>query len=274
MSKRRLPRPAFLAVCVFALVAAVAARYYLTMPVEEDTGAPPAVVETKVQPEDINDILNTGTKLYSQVNEELVIRDFFRDRTGGVFVDVGCAWPIYCSTTYYLEKHLNWTGIAIDALEYYRPLWEEKRPNTKFFAYAVTDHSGDRLKFYAAPMAWGLSSLSQEHVESWDIKPAETEVETITLNDLLDKNGITKIDFLSMDIEGSEPGALAGFDIERFGPSLVCIEMLEENKQPLTEYFTAHGYERIDRYLEHDSYNWYFTPAGKAPPEEDAPSAE
>ena len=61
------------------------------------------------------DILGTEKKRYSQHNEELIIRDFFQDRREGFFLDVGCAWPIRNSTTYYLEKHLGWSGIGIDA---------------------------------------------------------------------------------------------------------------------------------------------------------------
>jgi hypothetical protein len=67
-----------------------------------------------------------------------------------------------------------------------------------------------------------------------------------------------------MDIEGSEPTALAGFDIERFRPELVVIEAAPDNRAAIAAYFAAHGYERIDAYLEHDAFNWYFRPrAGK-----------
>ncbi len=37
------------------------------------------------------DILESGKKFYSEYNEELIIRDFFNDRRGGIFVDIGCA---------------------------------------------------------------------------------------------------------------------------------------------------------------------------------------
>ena len=52
------------------------------------------------------DILGTEKKLYSQFDEELIIRDFFQDRRGGFFLDVGAAWPLRNNNTYYLEKHL------------------------------------------------------------------------------------------------------------------------------------------------------------------------
>ena len=72
--------------------------------------------------------------------------------------------------------------------------------------------------------------------------------------------GVTKVDLLSMDIEQGEPAALAGFDIQRFRPELVCIEALPEVSDAILEYFTRHGYRRIERYLEYDKANWYFTP--------------
>ena len=60
---------------------------------------------------------------YSRFAEEVLIRHFFQDREGGFFLDVGCAWPIRSNNTYYLEHHLGWTGIGIDALPDYADGW-------------------------------------------------------------------------------------------------------------------------------------------------------
>jgi hypothetical protein len=68
------------------------------------------------------------------------------------------------------------------------------------------------------------------------------------------------IDFLSMDIEGAEPRALAGFGIQKYKPRLVCIESSPDVRDAIMQYFTTHGYERIDEYLPYDSVNWYFRP--------------
>lgn len=85
-------------------------------------------------------------------------------------------------------------------------------------------------------------------------------VPTITLNDLLEEAGVEKIDFLSMDINGSEPTALAAFDIRRYRPDLVDVEAHPKNQQALLDYFSAAGYRRIDAYLAYDMTNWYFAP--------------
>ena len=210
-------------------------------------------------------------KLYSQNDEELIIRDFFDDRRGGVFVDVGSNHWEELNNTYFLEKYLRWSGIAIDAQAQFAEGYKKFRPKTKFFSYAVSDRSGETVKLY---LAWGLSSVDRDWLEKFSGKIIEQwalDVPTITLNDLLEQNHIAKIDFLSMDIEGAEPAALAGFDIEKYEPELVCIEASEENRKKLSAYFEQHGYEPIDE--KRDFTNWYFKPkasrgeAGSAPAE-------
>jgi hypothetical protein len=84
-------------------------------------------------PQAREDILGTGKKLYSQHDEELVIRDFFQDRRHGTFLDVGCAWPIKASNTFYLEQRLGWRGIAVDALPDYEQAWRKRRRRSRFF---------------------------------------------------------------------------------------------------------------------------------------------
>jgi len=204
-------------------------------------------------------IPDRSKKLFSQGDEEIVIRDFFDDRKGGFFLDVGSYHWKDLSNTYFLEKYLGWSGIAIDAQAAFAEGYKQNRPKTKFFSYAVTDKSGETLKLY---LAFGVSSLDPDWHKKFSKGKEQNlkavDVPTITLNDLLEQNHVTKIDFLSMDIEGAEPAALAGFDIEKYKPDLVCIEAGPDNRPILTAYFDQHGYERIDE--KRDTTNWYFKP--------------
>ncbi len=208
-----------------------------------------------------DDPILTQEPLYSQHKEELIVRHFFGDRREGVYLDVGAFHWKRWSTTYYLEKHLGWTGVAVDPLPEVAEGWRRNRPGARFFPLAASDRSGETMTFYAAG---GLSSTDPEHLTKFgtpEVVPGELRVETITLDDLLERAGIERIDFLSMDIEGGEPAALAGFDIARFQPQLVCIEATERIREAITAYFDAHGYRRIDAYLAWDEVNWYFAPA-------------
>ncbi len=218
-----------------------------------------------------DELLGRGPALYSQFDEELIIRDFFDDRREGFFVDVGAYHWRRASTTYYLEERLGWTGIAIDAQAGFAPGYEEHRPNTRFFAYIVTDHSGTEETLY---LAGPVSSTVEHHVDDLaghledeekaeqvrEAELREVRVPTITLNELLDREGVGEVDFLSMDIEQGEPAALAGFDIERFRPELVCIEAVPSVREAISDYFERHGYARLDRYLAYDEHNWYYAP--------------
>ena len=83
---------------------------------------------------------------------------------------------------------------------------------------------------------------------------------TITLNDLLESERITHIDFLSIDVELHEPEVLAGFSLEKYRPAFVCIEAHSEVRQRILDYFTRRQYVIAGKYLRADVQNLYFQP--------------
>ena len=98
-----------------------------------------------------------------------------------------------------------------------------------------------------------VTSGDKSFTERYGSAVKEVTVPTITLNDLLRTEKIEQFDFLNMDIELWEPKALAGFDIRRFRPSLVCIESHPEVMQQILDYFAANGYVVVAKYLRVDS---------------------
>lgn len=86
-------------------------------------------------------------------------------------------------------------------------------------------------------------------------------VPTITLDDLLAAEKAGPIDFLSLDIEGSEPAALAGLDVARYRPELVCAEIHSpRHGQAIAERLVVHGYREIAAFREIDPVNRYYAP--------------
>lgn len=211
---------------------------------------------------------------YSVFDEEVIIRDFFQDRRDGVFVDVGCAWPIQANNTYYLEHHLGWTGVGIDALDDYAPQWQEKRPGAKFLNYLVTDQPSGTGEFYRSQNL-GLSSALKDRADGrhfgGTLEVEKIEVSAATLNEILDAEGITRIDLLALDIEGHEIAALRGLDLQRFQPELIVSEGIRPEVDALLE---RNGYERIERYVPFDRTNRYYRRRAATPPSTETPSAE
>lgn len=209
---------------------------------------------------------------HSEHYEEWIVRDFFQDQPNGVFVDVGANHYKTFSNTYYLEEHLGWSGLAVEPLEQFREEYRQYRPRTVFHGAYVSDRSDERATLYFLPSQPLVTSSRKEFTERWGKGVTQLDVPTVTLNDLLDRERISTFDFLSMDIELAEPKALAGFDIERFRPRLVCVEGHPEVRQQILEYFNRHDYILVGKYLRADTHNLWFVPAPRptprpAPPE-------
>jgi FkbM family methyltransferase len=209
-----------------------------------------------------------GPEHYSEREEEWLIRDYFQDRKGGTFVDVGANHYKAASKTYYLESKLGWSGIAVEPQREFAEEYRKHRPRTRFLPFFVSDRSNQTARLYLRGRKDQVASSDEAFVRSFGAPEEVREVPTMTLNDLLQAEGIRQIDFLSMDIELHEPKALQGFDIDRFKPALVCVEGLLPVRQQILDYFAAHEYVLVGKYMWVDLENLYFEPlAARAIPE-------
>lgn len=180
-----------------------------------------------------------GPAHFTEREEEWMIRDFFQDRRDGVFVDVGANHYQWASKTYYLEKSLGWSGIAVEPQTEFQADYASYRTRTKFFPFFVSDVSNETARLYVIKKSSLVASSDPEFVKQFGEPDEVRSVPTIRLTDLLDSEGIRKVDFLSMDIELHEPQALKGFDIRRFKPSLVAVEGLLPVRQQILDYFAS-----------------------------------
>jgi FkbM family methyltransferase len=201
-----------------------------------------------------------GPGHFSLAGEEWFIRDFFQDRRGGVFLDVGANHYQQNSNTYFLEKELGWSGVAIDALPEFAEGYQANRPRTRFVALFASDVAGQSVQLFVPPENNQIASVSQQFTKDMGEPGEARNVPTTTLNAVLDQAGVDRLDFMSMDIELAEPKALAGFDVDRFQPELACIEAHSEVRQQILDYFAQHRYVLVGKYLRADSQNLYFTP--------------
>lgn len=197
----------------------------------------------------------------SQYWEEMLIRDFFEDRRGGFFVDVGASHYKVRSTTHYLDKALGWHGIAIDAIAELAEGYAEHRPRTRFIPAFVGEKSDEDVDFVIFENNTRLSTADKEMASRYKGEKRITrKLKTVSLDDLLDAQKVTSIDFLKMDIELWEPAALRGFDIDRFKPKLVVLELHKKVRDELLAYMKKHGYVKLEQYMAWDGNGW-FVPA-------------
>ena len=202
-----------------------------------------------------------GPSRDSERVEEWILKDFFQGQRDGVFVEVGANHHQRASNTYYLETALGWSGVAVEPQMKFAQGYKEYRPRTTFVPLFVSDVSNQQATLYVTENDL-VASSNREFTESFgEVTP--TSATTSTLDDVLDRLKIQRIDFLSIDIELAEPQALAGFSIGRFAPALVAIEAHPPVRQKILDYFGRNQYVLVGRYWRADSHNFWFAPIGR-----------
>ena len=198
-----------------------------------------------------------GRERYSAGLEEYLIREFFKDERGGVFVDVGAFDAVQGSNTWRLERDFGWSGLAIDADPGVAASYA-RRPRSKFvLAFVDAADGGDATLFSGQA---GASSGTKAFTEQFGALRGTHAVQRRALASLLREHAVTRMDFLSMDIELSEPAALGPCPIEQYRPRLVCVEAHAQTRQWLLDYFARHGYVVVGDFLQADSLNLWFKP--------------
>lgn len=214
-----------------------------------------------------------GEVHYSRGLEEPIIRDFFKDKRDGYFVDIGANHYRDDSNTYFLEKERGWSGVAVDALSEFAADWVKNRSRSQFFVAFVSDVADAKETIFVPEKFLLVASANEEFTKMHDAPGKPREVPTITLDQLLERQKVQHVDLLNLDIELAEPKALAGFDIERWRPELVCVEAHQYVRQQILEYMQKHHYVLVGKYLRVDGMNLYFMPAGTPGPHIPEPKA-
>ena len=94
-----------------------------------------------------------------------------------------------------------------------------------------------------------LSALSENvRKEDLALKHETISVEMRTLNDIISESEVPHVDFLSIDVEGSEMSVLKGIDFSELRPDIILIEN--------TKYIS--GNEDLRRFLKSFGYNFSF----------------
>jgi len=165
----------------------------------------------------------------------------------GFFVDLACADGVTINNTYFLEKHLGWSGLLFEPNPGYASSIKAHRTSPLITA-CVTDVAAETVRFRIDNgMLGGIVSDDTDNSESVrgeQLKHAEIiELNTTTLIVELDNINAPKlIDFLSLDIEGAEWIALRNFDFSKY--RFVCMA-IERPNELLDILLDEHGYRQV-----------------------------
>lgn len=173
-----------------------------------------------------------GQVSYAQEGEDLLLARIFLNQTGGYYIDIGAHHPTRFSNTYWAYRQ-GWSGLAIDATPGFGDEFRKVRPRDVVIEVAVADVRGEQQLFVFGESALNTSNLSRlASVEaSSDFSARAVSVQALPMSEILDccvPPGQI-IDFMSIDIEGSESVALRGIDWDRYKPRVLVVEVLDHH---------------------------------------------
>lgn len=186
--------------------------------------------------------------------DQFVFESFFKTAKRGpsqIFVDIGAYDGELFSNSWFFEKELGWTGIAIEP----NPTVFERLSKARSchlincgIAEIKSELSFLRVSGYGETLSGFASAMSGEHVQ----RIAQTiaahggtqttlSIPCVPLQALLDEKEIRKIDFLSVDTEGGELAILRTIDWDR---TLVEVISIEQNDgcAAIEQFLTDKGF--------------------------------
>ena len=160
----------------------------------------------------------------------------YMDFRHGFFVELGANDGFTQSNTYYFEKFLAWTGILVEPIPRQFQKAVRRRPNSQVFNFACVpfDYPESTIQMTDLDLmsfangAFDDASEKKIHVThgtgGHPDRATTVNVPVRTLTSILDECNVTKIDLLSLDVEGFEASVLQGLDLERYRPTYMVIE--------------------------------------------------
>jgi FkbM family methyltransferase len=193
---------------------------------------------------------------YAQNFEDVMLARAFPG-AAGFYVDVGANDPDIDNVSRHFYER-GWSGINIEPLSANSAELRRKRPRDINLEIAVGEEEGT-ITFYEIGKWHGYSTtdaaLAAQHRQD-GLKVVEHKVPVRKLSAVLDEHAAGRtIDFLKIDVEGTELSVLRGADLRRHRPKIIVLE----SKMPVTLNMVDRVDEVPDRVEE---YSDFLSPLG------------
>jgi len=174
---------------------------------------------------------------FSQIEQDkYYIENIIKYKPNGTFIEIGGYDGITGSNTYFLEKYLNWDGIIVECNPYLIDKCKQNR-NCIICDKAIYKNDNEVVTF-KIPMGSEIpggkaqlggikNELKKESIVTFHnsyVNSIDISVNTININTLLQKHQIYEIDYLSIDVEGSELTILKTWNFNKHKVKFITVE--------------------------------------------------
>jgi FkbM family methyltransferase len=195
---------------------------------------------------------------YSQEKQDELLDTYvFKGYRRGVFVDVGAWDGVHFSNTRFFEESRGWTGLCIEPRPDEYAQLVVNRPRSIAVRTAIHDREGEgeflHIPGYSAMLSGLQETYDPRHrlrieteLQGTGVTPETIQVPLTRLQTLLDRYGLRRIHYLSIDTEGAEPQVLRSIDFSKVFIDVIGFEAnYPEDGVALLAFLAEKGYRRL-----------------------------
>ncbi|XP_046640360.1 protein Star-like [Daphnia pulicaria] len=181
-----------------------------------------------------------------------VILNHLKNKSGAFFVECGALDGEYGSNTLYMERYLEWKGILIEAnRELFKEVLAKRRHAWSLPVCLSTKPFPTKVQFDANDEAGKIYEPNKlkKNAEKEDISSWLIEAQCFPLYSILLAVGQTRVDYFSLDVEGSEINILTNIPWKHVDIKTLTVEITSRSKreiQNLTKYMKKQGYQNTE----------------------------
>ena len=199
----------------------------------------------------------------SQDNQDKYLEtNIFKGYKNGIYVDVGAHDGVSINNTLYFEKNNNWTGINIEPIKIVYDRLVINRPNNINLNCAVCNNDGETEFLCNTGYTEMISGIKDtfdnrhfQRLENENRKMGSTteiiKVKTNKLETIFDKNNISKVNYLSIDVEGAEFEVIKSINFDKVYIDVIGFENnYDDTSIPIIKYLEHKNYVVIHKSLD------------------------
>ena len=181
---------------------------------------------------------------YAEFAEDIMVNRIFKNYNYGIYVDIGAYHPLKGSLTYGLYTK-GWRGVNIDISKASIDLFNIARPKDLNINSAISNFNGETFYYENSPINQQNSLIMNNNNQT------KVKIKCNTLTDVLEKNKVSKVDYINIDTEGTELQILNGIDFKKNKPLLFTIEdnsfnLNDPSKLKKISFMQKNNYELIN----------------------------